>query len=329
MLQVPLLSLCLAVYFQANETGHKCGRMPSAVSCVMSWKSPHVMHAPAYFERSTMYFAWSKRPTWTIPWYQPCVPSTRHRWMWFAKKVMNLRFWRENMWWSAQTNWPFKATETPLEKLFELLKIKRSLMPKKTPGHPLLDEPDNSKALDAQYAKIYRSCICIGLLLYISSDYLECQYTIRALSQSMSQPTMNSFACLRHLCMYLLGCTQNCLILTYKGHRGLLHWGLHLGSVFWHWLGETLLNQEISFLQIHIPIWKFAVFKFTFTKGDCTPFSRSWNLRSSQCMLRWSTFGILLVFHCWRNREGGHLHQDGQFCRQILSFTFWCGTYCP
>ena len=24
-------------------------------------------------------------------------------------------------------------------------------------------------------------------------------------------------------------------------------------------------------------------------------------------MLRWSTFGILPVFHCWRNREGGHL----------------------
>ena len=109
-----------------------------------------------------------------------------------------------------------------LEKLFELLKIKRSLMPKKTPGHPLLDEPDNSKELDAQYAKIYRSCI--GILLYISSDYIECQYTIRALSQSMSKPTVNSFACLRHLCMYLLGCTENCLILTYKGHHGLLHY---------------------------------------------------------------------------------------------------------
>ena len=109
-----------------------------------------------------------------------------------------------------------------LEKLFELLKIKRSLMPKKAPGHPLLDEPDNSKELDAQNAKIYRSCI--GILLYISSDYIECQYSIRALSQSMSKPTVNSFACLRHLCMYLLGCMENCLILTYKGHHGLLHY---------------------------------------------------------------------------------------------------------
>ena len=109
-----------------------------------------------------------------------------------------------------------------LEKLFELLKIKRSLMPKKTPGHAFLDEPDDSKELDTQYAKIYRSCI--GILLYISSDYIECQYTIRALSQSMSKPTENSVACLRHLCMYLLGCTQTCLLPTYKGHHGLLHY---------------------------------------------------------------------------------------------------------
>ena len=41
-----------------------------------------------------------------------------------------------------------------LETLFELLKIKRALMPKKAPGHSLLDEPDNSKELDAEYAKI-------------------------------------------------------------------------------------------------------------------------------------------------------------------------------
>ena len=43
-----------------------------------------------------------------------------------------------------------------LEKLFELLKIKRSLIPKKTPGHSFFDEPDNSKELDAQYARINR-----------------------------------------------------------------------------------------------------------------------------------------------------------------------------
>ena len=60
-----------------------------------------------------------------------------------------------------------------LEKLFELLKIKCALMPEKTPSHSLLDEPDNSKELDAQYAKIYRSCI--GILLSVSADHIECQ----------------------------------------------------------------------------------------------------------------------------------------------------------
>ena len=101
-----------------------------------------------------------------------------------------------------------------LEKLFELLKIKRGLMQKKTPGH--------ARTGQDQYVRIYRSCI--GILLYISRDYIECQYTIRALSQSMSKPTENSVACLRHLCMYLLGCTQNCFLLPYKGHDGLLHY---------------------------------------------------------------------------------------------------------
>ena len=76
-----------------------------------------------------------------------------------------------------------------LEKLFELLKIKRSLMPKKTPGHPLLDEPDNSKELDAQYAKIYKSCI--GLLVFfcispettsnVNTAFVRCRSQCRSL----------------------------------------------------------------------------------------------------------------------------------------------------
>ena len=115
--------------------------------------------------------------------------------------------------------------------------------------------PTTPKRLDAQYAKIYRSCI--GILVYISSYYVECQYTIRALSLSMSKPTGNSFACLRHLCMYLLGCTQNCLLLTYKGHHGLLHYTPedYALEVFSDSdVGETPLNQEIGFFWIYIPI---------------------------------------------------------------------------
>ena len=49
-----------------------------------------------------------------------------------------------------------------------------------------------------------------------------CQYTIRALSRTMSKPTKQSLMCLRHLALYLLGCVDHCLLLTYKGHHGLL-----------------------------------------------------------------------------------------------------------
>ena len=67
-----------------------------------------------------------------------------------------------------------------------MLKLGRGLKPKKTPAHPLLDETDSSEPLDAQQAGVYRSCI--GILLYISNVFVECQYAIRGLSQSMSKP---------------------------------------------------------------------------------------------------------------------------------------------
>ena len=109
-----------------------------------------------------------------------------------------------------------------LEKLFELLKIGRGLKPKKTPVHPMLDEDDKTEMLDNQQASIYRSCI--GILLYVTSDFVECQYAIRGLSQSMSKPTKQSMECLRYLCTYLLGCTDQCLMLKYESHQGLLHY---------------------------------------------------------------------------------------------------------
>jgi hypothetical protein len=36
-----------------------------------------------------------------------------------------------------------------LEPLFDLLCINRRLKPKKTPGHPMLDEPDTTAKLNA------------------------------------------------------------------------------------------------------------------------------------------------------------------------------------
>ena len=70
-------------------------------------------------------------------------------------------------------------------------------------------------------ASVYRSCI--GVLLYISGDYVECQYAIRGLSQSMAKPTTQSMMCLRHLAQYLLGCIDHALVLRYEPHQGLVH----------------------------------------------------------------------------------------------------------
>ena len=109
-----------------------------------------------------------------------------------------------------------------LERLVDLLPINRKLKPKRTPGNNLLDEPDNSKPLGPAEASVYRSCV--GVLLYISSDYVECQYTIRGLSQTMSAPTTQSMLCLRHLAQYLLGCTEHAMVLRYEAHQGLLHY---------------------------------------------------------------------------------------------------------
>ena len=109
-----------------------------------------------------------------------------------------------------------------LEKLFEMMKINRNLTPKHVPVHQLLDEPDETNELPADKAKIYRSCI--GILLYIASDFVECQYAIRGLAQTMSRPTVQAFICLRRLCLYLLGCVDHCTVMRCTDHQGLWHY---------------------------------------------------------------------------------------------------------
>ena len=90
------------------------------------------------------------------------------------------------------------------------------------PVHQLLDEPDETNELPADKAKIYRSCI--GILLYIASDFVECQHAIRGLAQAMSRPTVQAFICLRHVCLYLLGCVDNCTVMACTDRQGLLHY---------------------------------------------------------------------------------------------------------
>ena len=82
----------------------------------------------------------------------------------------------------------------------------------------MLDEDNNSEMLDSHQASIYRCCI--EILLYVTSDFVECQYAIRGLSQSksMSKPTKQSMECSRYLCTYLLGCTDQCFMLKHESH---------------------------------------------------------------------------------------------------------------
>ena len=75
----------------------------------------------------------------------------------------------------------------------------------------MLDEPDTTAKLNAGDATVYRSCI--GILMYTSSDYVDCQYTIRGLSQSMASPSVQAMACLRRLAQYLSGCTDHAMVL--------------------------------------------------------------------------------------------------------------------
>lgn len=108
-----------------------------------------------------------------------------------------------------------------LNRLFELLQVK----PKNVLGHAMLEEADESAALDAASAKSSRSAV--GIFLYISVDFVECQHVIRLLAQHMSKPSELNMLFLRHLVQYLLGWVDQGIQLRFKPHEGVFH---HTGS---------------------------------------------------------------------------------------------------
>ena len=102
------------------------------------------------------------------------------------------------------------------EKLFGLLGISERSV-KKTPYlAAVLDEADDSPPLSASDAKVFRCCI--GVLLYLSVDLLECQCAIRALSSYMTLPTVNAMAALIHLVKYLRGVKDQGILLQHNHH---------------------------------------------------------------------------------------------------------------
>ena len=144
-----------------------------------------------------------------------------------------------------------------------MMKININLKPKHVPDHQLLHEPDETNELPADKAKIYRSCI--GILLYIASDFVECQYAIRGLAQTMSRPTVQAFICLGHLCLYLLGCVDHCTVMKCTDHQGLLHY--------------TPNEYTMEVYADSMPVWQPAVLKLTHSENYCTLFCRGRDLR--------------------------------------------------
>ena len=118
------------------------------------------------------------------------------------------------------------------------------------------------------------------------------------------------------VCMYLLGCKQSSILLTYKSHHGLLHYTLRttLRKCFQSdsdWAKHRSSRKSVSSGFIFL-FGNLLYRSFTFTESHCTFISRSWDLRSNQCVLWWSSLGILPDICCGINREGGHNHQCGQ-----------------
>eukprot|EP00434_Breviolum_minutum_P040749 symbB.v1.2.036227.t1/scaffold5065.1/size52819/1 len=98
------------------------------------------------------------------------------------------------------------------DKLFELLRIRKSWKPKNTPCHGQINEIDETEELDQDNASRFRSGV--GVLLYLSHDLIECQFCIRCLARYMSKPTQRSMDILKHLVCYLLGRVEYGLLLS-------------------------------------------------------------------------------------------------------------------
>ena len=99
-------------------------------------------------------------------------------------------------------------------RLFELVGVKKTWKPKNIPAHSQILECFETAELGSDRASTFRSAV--GILLYLSCDMVECQWTIRHLAQSMSKPTEKAWVELRHLVQYLLGCMSYGLLMHYK-----------------------------------------------------------------------------------------------------------------
>lgn len=108
-----------------------------------------------------------------------------------------------------------------VEQLVKLTGIKTSGALKKVPGHPQMDDVDDTPELEAHECSTFRSCI--GILLYLAPDLPHAQHAIRHLSSAMSKPTRRQKDVLRHLVSYLYASKDLCLSLQFSGDTNGLH----------------------------------------------------------------------------------------------------------
>lgn len=97
-----------------------------------------------------------------------------------------------------------------IEQILQITGVKPTSRPKRVPGHPLLDEKDDTEALNPEESSHY--CSCVGFLLYLATDLPHCQGTIRWLSTGMATPTLRKKDVSRHLVSYLHGTKGNLLV---------------------------------------------------------------------------------------------------------------------
>ena len=115
-----------------------------------------------------------------------------------------------------------KSHHKHVAQLNEILDIHPKAYPKKTPGHPAIDNEDTTSKLKEADLTKFRSAV--GILLHLAADLPHCQHCIRFLATKMTSATQHCWRVLKHLVLDLAGNQDLCLSLNFKGDRsGLFH----------------------------------------------------------------------------------------------------------
>ena len=167
-------NLCLAEFCLVNETDHSCGTSLSVPFSKMSFKSVSSLLIQVFSNPSACcchvddVLCLCRRNYLD----ETLMPSSKAKYkvacQTLCKAGDELTFLKRRHVMVTDDEMAIQSHPKHLERLFDLLAINRKLQPKRTPGHPLLDEPDNSKALGPADASVNRSCV--GVLL-LSSGY--------------------------------------------------------------------------------------------------------------------------------------------------------------